>query len=226
MTRRRGFSLAEALLCVALFGLLTSLVFVAFRDGTRTFSNLNVRQGLEGEARRCTAVLEQQLRQSDYGLLSLINSSSRQRMGMSGKTVSRDGVCYPSLNRWWEAASFDAGGRPKWDQYQVIYATLFNPGRLLRQVYRPGGAPYQGPMDNFTIFTCLRDEPKDNAGVYETHELSRLVEDFELVGDGATSSLKIRLILTDREAHRAGTGQASQQRQQVDLVVKLNNTQP
>ena len=61
----------------------------------------------------------------------------RVRMVMSGKTASRDGVGYPSLNRGWEAASFDEGGRPKWDQYQVIYATLFTPGRLLRIGSRP-----------------------------------------------------------------------------------------
>lgn len=213
------------LLVVALFGLLTTLVFVIFRDGTRTFTNLSLRQGLEGDARRCTAVMEQQLRQSDFSLVGLQNGSSRQRMGISGATVSRDGICYPGLARWWDAASFDAGGRPQWDQYEVIYASLFNPGLLVRQIYRPGGAPYLAAMEPFTVATCLNDEPADNAGVKESHVLSQLVEDFQLRGDGETSSVSVRLILTQRATQRAGANTASQERLQVDLVVKLNNTQ-
>ena len=217
---RRGFSLLEALICVALFGLLTSLVFVAFRDGTRTFANLNLRQGLESDLRRCSAVLEQQLRQSDYSLLALANNPSRQRMGASGATVSRDGLCYPSLARRWDPASFDANGRPRWDQYEVLYATLFNPGKLVRQVYRPVGAPYLSPMDSFSAANCLNDAPGDNLGVSETHQLSGLVEEFQVTGDGQHPSVQIRLILTQREVHRE-----TMERVQLDLLIKLNNTQ-
>ena len=213
------------MLVMFLFGLLTTLVFVAFRDGTRTFANLSLRQGLEGDARRCAAVLEQQIRQSDFTLLALQNGSNRQRMGASGATVSRDGLCYPGMARWWDGASFDARGRPQWDQYEVIYATLFNPGKLVRQVYRPAGAPYSQAMDPFTVPVCLNDDPKDNVGARETHVLSQLVEDFQLRGEGQTSSLNLRLILTQRANQRAGANTPSQERLQIDLAIKLNNTE-
>ena len=222
--KRRAFSLLEATLCVSLFGVLTALVFVAFRDGTRTFANLNVRQGLEGDARRCSAVLEQQLRQSDYSLIQFLNTSSRQRIGLSGGTVNRDGLCYPSLARWWEASSFDVSGRPQWDQFEVIYATLVNPGQLVRQIYRPAGVPYLVPMSNFSAGNCLSDQPKDNSGVQETHLLSSLIEDFHMSGDAQTSSVSLRLIFTQKEALRAGSNRGSQERLQIDLVIKLNNT--
>lgn len=214
------------MLVLFLFSLVTALVFVAFRDGTRTFANLSLRQGLEADGRRCAAVLEQQLRQSDFSLLGLQNGSNRQRMGASGATVSRDGVCYVSLSRWWDAANFDSTGRPLWDQYEVIYATLFNPGHLIRQVYRPAGAPYGAAMDPFSISTCLNDDPKDNIGARETHLLSQLVEDFQLRDDGQHSSLGLRLILTQRATQRAGANTPSQERLQIDLAIKLNNTQP
>ena len=43
--KRRGFSLLEMILSTVMLGLLTGMLFIAFRDGTRAFNNLNLRQG-------------------------------------------------------------------------------------------------------------------------------------------------------------------------------------
>lgn len=222
----RGFSLVEMVLSMSLLSVFTLLLFLAFRDGTRTFNNVALRQGLEGEARRCTNVLEQSLRQSDLNCCELINTSARQRMGISGATVSRDAVSYVTLSRWWDESLFDAGGRPQWDEYAVIYATLDNPGKLVRQLYRPPGSPYNQPLPGFSVAAHLSDDPQDNPDARETHLLSGSVEDFELSTGQHPYSVEVKLILTDRQHLRAGALRASQQRLQIDLTIRLNNTQP
>ena len=222
--RRRAFSLLEMLISCLLLSVLTAVLFVAFRDGTRAFNNLSVRQGLEGEARRCTQILDQLLRQSDASCCEAINPSSRQRLGASGVTVSRDGLAYVNLTQWWDASHFDSAGRPQWDQYEVIYATLYNPGHLVRQIYRPAGAPYQVPLPGFTALAMLNDDPADNSAARETHLLSQRVEDFQVDLQGDPPRVDIQLILTDREPLRAGSQRASQERMQVDLTIQLNNS--
>ena len=224
--KRRGFSLLEMILSTLMLGLLTGMLFLAFRDGTRAFNNLNLRQGLEGEARRCSNVLEQQLRQSDLSCCEAINTPSRQRLGVSGATISRDGVSYVTLSNWWDSTLFSSQGRPQWNQYEVIYATLYNPGQLVRQIYRPPGSPYQMSLPGFTALAMLNDDPADNTAARETHILSKSVEDFQIAVDGSQASLDIRLILTDRQPLRAGSNRASQERLQMDLTLKMNNTQP
>ncbi len=211
---------------MSMLSVLTLLLFYAFRDGTRAFNNVALRQGLEGEARRCSNVLEQCLRQSDLTCCEVINTSARQRMGVSGATVSRDGVSYVSLSQWWDASLFDANGRPQWDRYEVIYATLYNPGQLIRQIYRPPGTPYAVALPGFTAAAMLNDDPADNTGARETHMLCRSIEDFELALDGEHCCLEVNLTLTDRQTQRPGMVGASQQRLQLEMTIKLNNTQP
>lgn len=210
---KRGFSLTELVLTTALFGLISLLVFSMLLSGSRSFHIVMSRSTLQGELNRTLARLQGEVRRSSAGLASLVRGSDRQLNGQS-----RDGICISSLRDWRSAASYDMDGTPQWDEFVLYYATLQNPGRLLRRAYRPAGAPFSEPMVGLAAATHLLDQ-----GDPETSVLAQHVEEFRLVYDGGSAILEASLRLRRRAGRTPEGNRVNEERVEAACRLRLNN---
>ena len=136
----------------------------------------------------------------------------------------RDGVSFSTLSDWSKPALFDPGdGHPLWDSYTVYYATLETPGRLVKQVYTPAGAPFVNPMAGFSAVANTRDDPSSNLGVIQrTSVLAAQVEVLRL--QAGSDSLQLRLLLGAQSGRRFDGNGSSQERLEMNFTLKQENT--
>ncbi|MBN9413992.1 hypothetical protein ABS71_13875 [bacterium SCN 62-11] len=210
---KRAFSLPELVLAMALFGLVSLLIFSMLLSGTRSFNIAMSRSTLQGELNRSLARLQGEVRRSSVSLVGLVQGADRQLGGQS-----RDGICLSALRDWRAPASYDAQGTPLWDEFVLYYATMQTPGRLLRRTFHPAGAPYVAPMTGLNS-TLLLDQP----GGGETSVLAQHLEEFKLRYDGGAGVLEASLLLR-RRAGRTPQGQrVNEERVQAACRMRLNN---
>lgn len=207
------------------------LAFALFELGSRSFRLGSMRHGLQSDARRAAALLDQDLRRSDYGTVKVLDSGvnpSLQVLSTSGALVERDGVCLAGLSDWLSGASYDAlSSRPLWDEYIVYYATTEAAGgRLIRQVLIPPTAPYSTPYAGFTVAASLNLNPVLNAGgVRNTQTLSQHVEELKIVPDAPTQSLQVSLKLRDTGGSKVGTTGRLDESLQLTFQIHPENTE-
>lgn len=207
---RRAFSLPELVLAIALFGLVSLLVFSMLLNGTRSFNIAMSRSTLQGELNRSLARIQGEVRRSSVSLVSLVQGPDRQ-LGL----LSREGICLSALRDWRSPASYDPSGTPLWDEFVLYYATMQTPGRLLRRTFHPAGSPYTAPMTGLTLL--------DQPGGSETAVLAQHLEEFKLRYDGGAGVLEASLLLR-RRAGRTPQGQrVNEERVQAACRMRLNN---
>jgi len=216
---RRGFSLLEATVGLALFAVLSLLVFAMFTSGVRSTNLVYLRHTLQGDLSRSLGRLQVDARRASANLAV---TSSRQIANLEGNLVHRDGLCLPDLKDWSAASSYDANARPLWDQYITYYPTTIAPGRLMRQLYRPAGAPYQAPMTGFGP-AFLNDDPTANVGNLQTQVLAEDVEDFLVTTDLANQSLLVTILLRKRGGRAPGGSRIQDERLQTSTRIKMGN---
>ena len=211
--KRRGFSVAELVVCMALFGLISLLIFSLLLSGSRSFNIVMSRSTLQGELNRSLARLQGEVRRSSIGLATVLRGSERSVDGLS-----RHGICLSSLRDWRAATSYDDDGAPLWDEFLIFYATLQTPGRLLRTVYHPPGAPFTQPMAGLSAATHLLDQ-----GAPDTATLAQHVEEFKLSYDGGAGVLEVSLQLRRRAGRTPEGNRINEERVQANCRLKLNN---
>ncbi|MBX3170842.1 MAG: hypothetical protein KF760_25775 [Candidatus Eremiobacteraeota bacterium] len=209
---KRGFSVAELVLAMALFGVISLLIFAMLLSGSRSFNIVMSRSSLQGELNRSLARLQGEVRRSSASLVTVLHSSDRQVEGLS-----RHGICISSLQDWRAADSYDDAGTPQWDEFVLYYATLQTPGRLLRRAYRPAGAPFSSPMAGL-LATDLLDHPGPEAAVLAQH-----VEEFRLTYDGGSAILETSLRLRRRAGRTPEGNRVNEERVQAACRLRLNN---
>lgn len=223
--RRSGFSLIELSLSATLLSLALLACFQLFEWSSRAFILAHLRSGLEGEARRVLASLHNDLRQGDFTCLSIINSNvdpARRVASPEGSMVERDGYGLACLTRWDDPALLDAANaRPRWNRYTIVYATLTNPGRLVKQYCRPGTPPFDGPVP--ALAGRMNENPATNPQASPPTILSENVNEFEVLGDEVTQTLTYRLTLAARGTRKA-EGKLINERCQVSFSTRLQNT--
>jgi type II secretory pathway component PulJ len=142
--RVRGFSLLETMLTLSLLFLGMWVTFALFERATRAFSVSGAQNDLSGDARRSLLALIPDLRLADADTLSL--DDSRTSSDEAGHTVHRDAFCLATLSRWDKPENFNlVQAGIYWDTYSIVYANRAPRGTLVRQNYRPAGAPFAVP---------------------------------------------------------------------------------
>lgn len=225
MRGRRGFSLIELSLSATLLSLALLACFQLFEWSSRAFILANLRSGLEGEARRALASLQADLRQGDFTCLSLIVPSldpSRQVASPEGPLVERDAYGLACLTRWDDPSLIDpTTARPRWNRYTVVYATLSNPGLLVKQYCRPGNPPFDGPVPS--LAGRINENPALNPQASKPVILSQSVHEFLVRADEPTQTLTYRLTLAGRGTRKA-QGRLINERCEVSYTTRLQNT--
>ena len=210
---RRAFSITELVLSLALFGLISLLVFSMLLSGARSFTVVMSRGTLQSELSRILARLQGEVRRSSASLVSVVGGADREVDGQS-----RHGICLSSLKDWRSPASYDDEGAPLWDEFILYYASLQTPGRLLRHTYHPAGAPFSQPMAGLSAATHLLDQ-----GDGETAVLAQHVEEFRLVYDAGSAVLEGSLKLRRRAGRTPEGNRVNEERVQAFCRLRLNN---
>lgn len=221
--RRGGFSLLETLLTLGILLVGLGVTFALFERGARAFSLGGSQNDLAGDARRSLLALVPDIRLADADLLSV--DDSRTCADEAGRTVHRDAFCMGTLSHWDRPDNFNlVQAGIYWDTYSVVYANRAPRGQLVRQNYRPPGAPYAATWDVFPS-GCLAEDFRLNAQVTSTRVLSKAVEQFEVLYDENLRMLQMELQLVDRGAKKVG-GRGRDQRSHASVRMKLENTAP
>lgn len=224
--RRRGFSLIEVTLSAVLLSLALLACFQLFEWSSRAFILTHLRSGLEGESRRVLASLATDLRQGDIHGLSVIDPTldpTRRVTAPEGESVERDAYSLPSLTHWEDPASINpATALPRWDRYAVVYATLANPGWLIKQYCTPGGtAPYQAPLSDLS--GRINENPALNPQSTRPVILSQSVHEFRVTFNDDTDRVTYHLTLAGRGT-RKSQGRLTNERCQVSYTTRLENS--
>ena len=226
---KRAFSLVEMVLSCALLSLATLVAFALFQFGNQAFRLGNLRNNLQGEARRVSGRLESDLRRADFTLTTVLNKGNlpaREVLSSSGQLVQRDAICVPGLSSWTAASSYDGvTGLPLWDQYHVYYATTeADGGRIIRQTVQPAGFPYTSAWAAFGA-TSLQNTPNLNTGpILATETLAQQVEEFHLAVGTAPNSFSVSLRFRGTGGRKPGTGKRLDESLQVQFQFRAENT--
>lgn len=214
--KRKGISLVELLLAMALFGLLNLLMFVALQSGTRSYGIAMSRSSLQGDLNRSLARLQGEIRRSSASLVTVAADPTRLVQGQA-----RHGLCLGSLQDWRANTSYTADGDPLWDEYIVYYATMEQPGRLVRQTHRPPGAPYLAPMVGFSASSHMTDTPATHG--FGTLVLAQHLEEFRLRYDGGSSVLELQMCLRRRAGLSPQGNRVQEESVQANCQLRLSN---
>lgn len=205
---RRGYTLAEMMVAMALLAGLGVVLFFLFSTGTRSFRLMLTRQGLQAEGRRIATVIRR-----DLVLTHFRSAGTRNRVdAVTGE--QRDGLMFVGLDNWsdtTDTSRFDANLRPIWNRWVVWYATrdesekLAPPGdlergQLIRKVVDTGPIFFPLPYGNFSAFLTT---PMISTNDYKLY--SRNVVGFSVSLDHATETVIVHLVLRQR-AGAAPTG--------------------
>lgn len=220
--KRRGFSLAEAMVVCAVLGVVFTGAFLLFTMGYRAFYRAELRSGIQGDARRVKAVLERDVRLTHFASIGVVE---RNVTTSDGIQVRRDGVAMVALSDWNNSSNFSAGVSPLWDRYSIFYATSGDLGKLIHQEIEPGGVlaalvPYP------VLGSNLNEDPDANADVYSSGVLCENVLEFKLERDEARQLLNVNLRLRGRQGSTMLSGQTVDESHEVVLSLRAWNTFP
>lgn len=146
---KKGFTLLEGLVTVAMLGGLVVIIFMVFSTGVSGFKVGTNRLGLQSEMRRVLTPLRKDLQNSSFQSLSTVALPTSVPQKPPQITplvvVQRDGLCMSGLRNMSKSDSYDKDtGLPIWDCYICYFATLDNPdGKMIRMMLRdskPGTA--------------------------------------------------------------------------------------
>jgi prepilin-type N-terminal cleavage/methylation domain-containing protein len=216
----QGFTLMELMITMSiLLGILAMVVGIMIY-GVRMFNHASLRQGLEGDARRLSTRLKQDVALTDFRTVSI----QQRSLG----AFRRDGLCMASLSNWDDDTNFQTGlGLPRWNRYTVYYATLETSGRLMRQDLEPSGVPVDGWSGPYgALSTNLREDPALNPAAVSSTVLSGHVQSFECETDLSENTVAVRCRLRQVGLQKAGSNQKSDESLEFRLLLKTKNTWP
>lgn len=231
----RGMTIIEALTSCFILGLLTTVIFTVFQLGSRNFRTLVVRQGIQSEARRISALMRRDLVVTSYRTTSTLDRTC----ALSAAPLNeRDVISMGGLDSWTDASNYDETRKPLWNRYTVWYATSSDgeesppPGRpelgqlVRKQVIPTNPAPpiiFPMPMQNPTLGS-LTASPGANADVFQI--LTRNLLHFSVTLDPADENVMVHIVL-----RQPGLESATGQRRETETFechfdIRPENTWP
>jgi prepilin-type N-terminal cleavage/methylation domain-containing protein len=223
--RHAGFSLLEVVMAMVLISVGLFVTFSLFERGSRAFRLGDAKNALASDARRTVLALVPSLRVADSDTLEVLDG--RSCASSSGQNVQRHGYSLAALTDWNDPASFNPDSADiLWDSYRVVYANLLPLGDLIVQEYRPApGPPYSGILPGFSEATHLANDPYLNPGALSTKNVCQSVDDFQVVFDPESQTLRLSLRLAARGAKKVG-GRQLDERSEATVLVRLENSGP
>lgn len=141
-TAGRGFSFPEAVVCIALLGMLVLCLFAVVNFGFQAFGLGNSRMGVLAEFEGLAAMLRRDIECSTYSSIKIKDDSSRTvSVSTSSGThqETRHLLCMVGMSEWGRPEAFATqDGEPIWNRYWLYHADLAVPqGSLYRLEIEP-----------------------------------------------------------------------------------------
>lgn len=217
---KRGLSLLELTITVALLGLLLLLIFNSFDMGTRIFQETSVRQSTETQLRSIKVLLQRDIKLSNFWLCNAVSRPTADG--------SRDALSLATLSNWKDPTLYDGTtNRPLWNRYTVWYATQGSLGSLHRQVISPSFSGSALATAYGDLAANLSDtDPNSNADVTFSRVLSEGVRDFEISTRLQNGTIRAKIRLEATGLKRANSSDKTKDNLEVSLVFRPKNTWP
>lgn len=211
-TGSRGFTIAEALATLSIFGFFMTVLFLTVGWGFRSFSLAVAKSDVTTEARRIALFIERDMQSSNYFSIQLDDSNNRE-VDVDSVACRRDAICFVSRDNWAATSlPFDSDkGVPNWNRYFIYYATKeIQYGRLIRLSIDPskdksyaggiGGFPYnkfttavtQGESNPYLLDDPTGIYPQD---VENVHTLASSIKSFEITLIPASQMVRLHVLL-------------------------------
>ena len=214
---RKGFSLAEAVVCTGLLGLLLLTLFVVLNFGFQAFGVGNTRMGALGEFEALVARLRRDIECSTYSSIKIQADNSR-KLTVSTSSGPRQEVrhllCMVGMNEWNQPAAFqDQDGCPEWDRYWLYQADLGQPkGQLFRLEIEPDnvGGNRGSSWKNWQSYLTAHALAPPSLGPLYTSRLIRCrrltsqLLGFEVAQTPTDVTVRLRLLWAGRKTPEAG----------------------
>ncbi|ODT76972.1 hypothetical protein ABS71_02920 [bacterium SCN 62-11] len=212
--RRRGFTLLEAVLSLAVLGSLMLVIFAVFSVGVAGFRVGTSRLQLQSDLRRVLAPLRKDLENSSF------QSMSSTALEIPSLPARRDGLCLNGLRDALSDSSYAAGsGLPQWDCFVLYFATQDLPeGRLVRLLLRDTTPSVLSLPRSLTAADLSLANP-DLIG-REIRVLSDLILDFRVRLDPSNQMIQLGLKL------RSKAGKSRVEVLEIETIIDPANTSP
>ncbi|MBX3167254.1 MAG: hypothetical protein KF760_07570 [Candidatus Eremiobacteraeota bacterium] len=215
--KRQAFSLAEALLCTGMLGLLLVTLFVVLNFGFQAFGVGTTRMGILGEIESLVARLRRDIESSTFSSIKIQNDNSR-RVTVSTSAGPRDEVrhilCMVGMSEWGQPQAFQPqDGAPEWNRYWLYHSDLGVPkGSLYRLEIEPAnvgsnrGSGWKNWTDYLTDYalTPPATGPLYTSQVLRTRRLTSQLLGLEVTRTTAAVTVRLRLLWDGRKSPEAG----------------------
>ena len=217
LRKQGGFSLAEAVVCTGLLGLLLITLFMVLNFGFQAFGVGNTRMGAMGEFEALVARLRRDIECSTYSSIQIQDDNSR-KLTVSTSSGSRQEVrhllCMVGMNEWNQPAAFqDQDGGPEWDRYWLYHADLSQPkGHLYRLEIEPNnvganrGSGWKNWQNYLTDYALAPPGvgPLYTSRLIRCRRLTSQLLGFEVAQSPTDVIVRLRLLWAGRKTPEAG----------------------
>ena len=215
--RRRAFTLAEALVCTGLLGMLLITLFVVLNFGFQAFGVGNSRMGVLGESEALVARLRRDVECSTYSSIKIQDDNSR-KFSVPTSSGARDEVrhllCMVGMSDWTQPGAYQGqDGAPEWNRYWLYHADLGQPkGSLFRLEIEPDnvgsnrGSGWKNWLDYLTdhALTPPSAGPLYSSQLIRSRRLTSQLLGFEVSKTPAAVIVRLRLLWAGRKTPEAG----------------------
>lgn len=217
LRRRRAFSLAEAIVCTGMLGLLLITLFVVLNFGFQAFGVGNSRMGILGEAESLVARLRRDLESSTFSSIKIQADSSREVTAATSagpRQEVRHLLCMVGMNEWGQTQAFQAqDGAPEWNRYWLYHADLGVPkGSLFRLEIEPDnlgsnrGSGWRSWTDYLSDYSLAPPAagPLYTSQLVRSRRLTSQLLGFEVTRTTTSVTVRLRLLWAGRKTPEAG----------------------
>lgn len=227
---KRGFTLLESFVMIAILGGLVICVFGVFSVGVSGFKVGSNRLELQGEMRRVLTPLRKDLQNSSYQTISNLAASTsvpeKPPFANPVINVQRDGICMNGLRDLISDSSYDANsGQPIWDCFVCYFGTLDSPnGKMVRMVLRDPSHDVVGIPRSLASGDLSLSNPDLLGG--NVRVLSDELLEFGVSLDNSNQLVRLHLKLRSKAGHQEMGGRSLVEVLEIQTTVDPINTNP
>ena len=210
-----GLSLAEMLVCMTIFALLTGLCFYVAVSGFRIFNQASGRQALQRDARATFSWL-----QRDIGLSNLVRCTVSPH---SAGGTSKDTLALAGLSSWQQPVPVDALGLPSWNT--VIVYKVNADGALSRYGHDASDLGLAVPLQAADVRQTLQQAESGSAPFRDRRQLTPSVRSFSVSLDESRNVAVVDLLLQTATVG-SGVTHTRQEVLQLQTTITAKNTWP
>lgn len=216
-SKKRAFSLAEAVLCTGMLGLLLITLFAVLNFGFQAFGVGNSRMGILGESESLVSRLRRDIEFSTFSSIKIQADSSREvtvPTSAGPRVEVRHLLCMAGMSEWIQPQAFQAqDGAPEWNRYWLYHSDLGLPkGSLYRLEIEPDnvgsnrGSGWKSWTDYLADYALAPPGagPLFTSEVLRSRRLTSQLLGFEVTKSNTTVTVRLRLLWAGRKSPEAG----------------------